>query len=91
MWDKPGVFNLWMRYSRALIERFYARRAHTWSARTDSLLRQQVNTNDLSEVLLNLFFHRASLWDHTMVQVQVWRAARMSFTYYVINTNQPDV
>ncbi len=27
----------------------------------------------------------------TMVQVQVSRAARMSFTYYVINTNQPDL
>ncbi len=25
----------------------------------------------------------------TMVQVQVSRAARKSFTYYVINTNQP--
>ncbi len=27
----------------------------------------------------------------TMVQVQVSRAAHMSFTYYVINTNQPDL
>ncbi len=27
----------------------------------------------------------------TMVQVHVSRAARMSFTYYVINTNQPDL
>ncbi len=27
----------------------------------------------------------------TMVQVQVSQAARMSFTYYVINTNQPDL
>ncbi len=27
----------------------------------------------------------------TMVQVQVSLAARMSFTYYVINTNQPDL
>ncbi len=27
----------------------------------------------------------------TMVQVQVSRAARISFTYYVINTNQPDL
>ncbi len=26
-----------------------------------------------------------------MVQVQVSRAARMSFTYYIINTNQPDL
>ncbi len=28
---------------------------------------------------------------HTMVQVQVSRAARMSFTYYIINTNKPDL
>ncbi len=27
----------------------------------------------------------------TMVQVQVSRAAHMSFTYYVINSNQPDL
>ncbi len=25
-----------MRYSRAVIERYYARRMHTWSARTDA-------------------------------------------------------
>ncbi len=27
----------------------------------------------------------------TMVQVQVSRAAHISFTYYVINSNQPDL
>ncbi len=51
-----------MRYSRALIERFYARCAHTLSARTDSLLRQQVNTNVYQyqvNYVLNPFFHRA--------------------------------
>ncbi len=37
-----------MRYSRVVIEHFYACCAHTWSAQTDSCLRQQVNTNDLS-------------------------------------------
>ncbi len=60
-----------MRYSRAVIERFYARRAHIWSARTDSLLRQQVNTNGLSGS--QPFFPLG----HTMVQAQVSRAARI--------------
>ncbi len=74
-----------MRYSRAVIERYYARRVHTWSPRTDSLLRQQVNTNGLSAS--QPFFPPG----RSMIQVQVSLAAHMSFTYYVINTNQPDV
>ncbi len=38
-------------------------------------------------VVLNLFFFTG----RTIVQVQVSRAARMSFKYYVINTNQLDL
>ncbi len=53
---------------------------------------QQTNTKmiyygDTKAVVLNLLFQRG----RTMVQVQVSRAARMSFTYYVINTTQPDL
>ncbi len=53
-----------MRYSRAVIERFYARRAHTCPNR------QQVNTNDLREVSASQPFFPPG---RTTVQVQVSR------------------
>ncbi len=65
-----------MRYSHAVIEHFYARRAHTWSARTDSLLRQQVNTNDLSG---SQPFFPPGL---TMVQVQV--SMKVTHVIYIL-------
>ncbi len=40
-------------------------------------------------VVLNLFFHRAALWSKCCKSHVPH--ARMSFTYYVINTNQPDL
>ncbi len=48
--------------------------------------RPQVNTNDLSEVVLKLFSTRPHYGPSASLMV-----ARMSFTYYVINTNQPDL
>ncbi len=68
-----------MRYSRAVIERFYAR-AHPKRPN-----RQQVNIYQwLEAVVLNLFFHRAHYGPSA-------RIMGMLLKYYVINTNQPDL
>ncbi len=67
-----------MRYSRAVIECFYAR-AHPKHPN------RQVNIYQwLDAVVLNLYFHRAHYGPSA-------RITGMLLKYYVINTNQPDL
>ncbi len=81
--------------SKMLLANLVQASVHTWEPEEPVRISGQMIDSSLwnsaqhwlRPVVLNLFFHRG----RSMVQVQVSRPARMSFTYYVINTNQPDL